>query len=147
MSIAKPLKALLNSLERLSEEHDEIFDTDVREELSEAVYGGFIEPNSTYQLPKTFEMFSDEGDAAVRRALAQFLAAACPIADELGWTKTQRLSAFQDLEVTSREGLTYDEFFGHSQHIVGQAHQELVFAFLLDGVHHASGEVVPVDFA
>jgi hypothetical protein len=110
----KLLSKLLSALESISTDHEEVTDTDVREELATAIYCGFIAPEKSYQLPQSFEMFSDEGDQALRKALAAFFKAACPIADKLGWTEAQRQSAFQDPNVTSAGGLTYDEFFGHA---------------------------------
>jgi hypothetical protein len=114
MSLTKPLSKLLTQLESISEEHEEVFDTDVREEMATAIYCGFIAPKKNYQLPPSFEMFDEDGDAAIRKALSKFLKEACAIADKQGWTKKERQKAFQDPDVTSEGGLSYDEFFGHA---------------------------------
>jgi Ca2+-binding EF-hand superfamily protein len=114
MEIKNELTRLLTQLERIAEVHDELGDTAVREELATAVYSGFIAPMKDFQLPKSFEMFDNDGDSAVRKALAKFLKDACAIADKQGWTEKQRQDAFQDPNVTSEGGLTYDEFFGHA---------------------------------
>ena len=114
MNIKQPLNRLLDNLESITADHEEIFDTDVREELSTAIYCAFITSENGYQTPDSFEMFSDEGNAAVKSAVDSFLRDSCPIAESLGWSEQQRQDAFQDLNVTSKGGLTYDEFFGHA---------------------------------
>jgi hypothetical protein len=57
-------------------------------------------------------MFEPEGDAKVRAALAKFIEAARVEAAGLT-TREDRLRAFQDVSVESREGNTYDEYFGY----------------------------------
>lgn len=109
------LRSLLDALEAVGREHEELYDTDVREQMSEAIVHGFIEPEPGYALASEFGMFSAEGDAAVHRALAGFLAKSHLAARVAGLdTPAKRLEAFQDCDVvTSQEGQAYDSFFGH----------------------------------
>ncbi len=109
------LKRLLVRLEKISRKHDDLCDTIVREEMATAIYNGFLAPSRKFKLPESYEMIDEEGDEMIATALAEFLQSACPIADELGWDEKQRQDAFQDLDVTTPKGLTYDEFFGHSE--------------------------------
>ncbi len=105
------LKNLLNKLDAISKEHEEVGDTDVREQMSEAVYEGFIVQTPGYVLPAEFGMFESEGDIAVRVALSEFIPAAC--GSDIS-TPQKRFAAFQDGFVLSDAGNSYDEYFGHS---------------------------------
>jgi hypothetical protein len=109
------LVAFLVALEEIGEEHDELTDTDVREQMHEAVMNVFIDPREGYTVPETFGMYSPEGDAAVRRVLERFLPRLVAAASEAGLaTPKERLIAFQDTGVeTPRQRSTYDEFFGY----------------------------------
>ena len=105
------LQRLLNKLDAISTESEEINDTDVREQMAEAIYHGFIVQTRGYTLPAEFGMFQPAGDTAVQAALAEFLPAACGAGIA---TPQQRLAAFQDGSVLSDAGNPYDEYFGHS---------------------------------
>jgi hypothetical protein len=110
----KSLKALLNALDKIAEEYDEVLDTDVREEMRQAVESALLEPVPDYQLPDEFAMFEPKGNAKVKAALAKFIASAQAECEAAGLkTRDDRLRAFQDIEVESRDGNTYDEYFGH----------------------------------
>lgn len=111
----RALKKLIDALDKVFEEHEEVGDTDVREQMYDAVHRGFIVPQASYTLPDKFGMFSDEGDKEVRAALQQFLADPEVITaiTSLG-TPEARLTAFQDTEVKSSEGNTYEEYFGYA---------------------------------
>jgi hypothetical protein len=105
------LAKLLERLDAISEAHDEVRDTDVREQMSAAVYHGFIVQTPAYVLPEKFGMFDSAGDVAVRAALAEFLAAARSAALR---TPEERFRAFQNVTVRSKAGSSYDEYFGDS---------------------------------
>lgn len=110
------LKALLNRLETIAEEHGEVTDTDVREQMYAAVYHGFIAQTPGYELPTEFGLFEEEGNEAVRSALADFIEAARTAAQGDGLnTAEKRFDGFQDGSVLSDGGSPYDEFFGHSE--------------------------------
>jgi hypothetical protein len=112
----KALKQLINTLDKVFEEHEEVGDTDVREQMYEAVHKVFIVQQEGYTLPDRFGMFSDEGEKKVRAALVKFLVHPDVLAASKSLkTPEERLAAFQDADVESSEGNTYDEYFGHSE--------------------------------
>ncbi|MEZ6092773.1 MAG: hypothetical protein R3C03_00835 [Pirellulaceae bacterium] len=114
MTIKKQLSKLLASLEKVSVEHEEIFDTLIREDLSDVIYCGFIQPSEDFEMPDSFDMLDDDdADEAIRKALEKFLREANAISEQNGWNAQDRLDAFQDVEVTTKGGLSYEEFFGH----------------------------------
>lgn len=107
------LLELLHRLETVGDAHEELFDSEVREAMDDAVWQGFIRPRPGYALPEQFAMFSPEGDAAVREALAWFLPAANIAADRSGLdTFSKKLKAFQNLEVRTSRQNDYNDFFG-----------------------------------
>jgi hypothetical protein len=108
------LRDLMERLETVGAKHEEVYDTDVRERMSEAVHRAFLKPEPGYQFPPEYGMFEPEGNAAVRHALTEYVKRASARAGALGMSDPQeRLAAFQDAEVaTSGEGQTPDSFFG-----------------------------------
>ncbi len=104
------LKKLLNRLDAIARDHAEIGDTDVREQMFDAVYHGLIAREDGYELPGEFGMYAPEGNAAVRAALAEFMAKAQAAGPG---TPEGRFEAFQNAEVQSDAGHAYDEYFGH----------------------------------
>jgi hypothetical protein len=116
----KSLKRLLDALDDIAEDFGEILDTDVREEMAIAVEKALLAPVAGYALPDDFAMFEPEGNARVRAALARFIEEAKAEAGAAGLvTREDRLRAFQDLDVESREGNTYDEYFGYDESLDG----------------------------
>lgn len=117
--IAGPLQKLLTRMDRIMEKHEELGDTDVREQLHAAVYNAFILAKADYMLPKEFGMFTKTGNRHVRSALATFLTKATNLATKTNWEPGMpRLVAFQDIDMTSENGSTYDVYFGdHPQAI------------------------------
>ena len=105
------LKHLLNRLDAIAEEHGEVTDTDVREQMYEAVYHGFIVQTPGYTLPAEFGLFEAPGNTVVRAALSEFITAACAAGIA---TAADRFAAFQDESVLSDDGNPYDEYFGHA---------------------------------
>ena len=109
------LKELLDEIERIGRRHDELYDTIVREQMAEAILRAFVFDEPDYELPRQFGMESRRADAAIRRALERYIDKARRLARRHGLRDpAQRLRVFEDLEVTSRGGETYDEFFGAS---------------------------------
>ena len=60
------LKQLVDDLDNVFEEHEELGDTDVREQMYEAISKSFIVPQAGYVLPAEFGMFSDDGNKKVQ---------------------------------------------------------------------------------
>ena len=109
------LKQLVDDLDNVFEEHEELGDTDVREQMYEAISKSFIVPQAGYVLPAEFGMFSDDGNKKVQSALRKFLTHpdVLKAASSLK-TPEARLAAFQDTSVRSGAGHTFDEYFGYA---------------------------------
>lgn len=111
------LKELLNNLDKIEVEHDEIFDTAVREEMYTAIEDNFVMPESVSSNVGTyFAMFSDEGNAKVAKVLTQFLNHPDVIATGAKLSSPQaRLDAFQDETIESDEGNMVEDYFGYAE--------------------------------
>jgi hypothetical protein len=111
----KALKQLIDALDEVFAEHEEVGDTAVRQFMFDAVHEAFVVPKVGYELPEKFGMFSEEGDEQVRAALERFLSHQ-EVIDAAKKLKTSqaRLDAFQDGDVESSDGNTYDEYFGYA---------------------------------
>ena len=115
-TMKEALKRLLDALETVFDEHEEVGDTDVKQSMYDAVHAGFFVPQPGYSLPTEFRMFSDEGNKKVRAALQDFLKHPDVLAAAKSLkTAEARLAAFQDGDVESREGNTYDFYFGYAE--------------------------------
>lgn len=113
--IKKALKQFLTALDAVFDEYEEVGDTAVREQMTDAIYFGFIEPRQRYKLPATFGMFSDQGNKLVRGAIEKFLAHPEVIAaGKTLKTSEERINAFQDGDARSSEGNAFDEYFGYT---------------------------------
>jgi len=111
--IAELLKKLLTRMDGIMEKHDELQDTDVRDQVHEAVFDAFVLAKADYELPEEFGMSTKAGNKRVRSALAAFLTKATSVATKANLNPgPPRLAAFQDIEVTSDNGSTYDDYFG-----------------------------------
>ena len=105
----KVLEKLLNSLADIALENGEIYDTDCREQMSDAVFNAFIFEKKDYVIPKTFGLYDKEGNDAVYTALNTYITTMLPLAKEQ--SAEARLEMFQD-DVENEDGETPDEFFG-----------------------------------
>jgi hypothetical protein len=109
------LKKLLDRLDLIGSEHEELFDSDVRESMGDAIMEGFVRHRADYEVPDDFGMFSRKGNEAVRSAIPEFVTTANQRAQLLHQdTFHVRLSAVQDRSVRSDDGTDYDDFLGHS---------------------------------
>jgi len=112
------LRKLLLKLEQIGDRDESIFDTFVRDRLSEAVFCSFNKPDPSYHLPCEFGL-SKEDDIQIREALLEYVQSAQDLAPKLGIrTFHQRLAAFQDSSVRTsddRRWNDYDEFFGTAE--------------------------------
>ena len=110
------LKKLLERLEAIGENHEELFDSEVRGRTGDAIMEGFVRHRHDYIIPDDLGMFSDESNADVKSAIARYISDANQRADELGLRGFhERLSAMQDGSVLSAGRNYYDEFLGHSR--------------------------------
>lgn len=115
MSMERILLELLQDLEAIGEDHEELFDSEVRDRMGEAILAGFVRSIPNYVVSDDLGMFNDRANRRVKEALQSYIEAASPLATELGLvTFHQRLAAFQNPEVrTSGHGWNnFDEFFG-----------------------------------
>jgi len=105
----KALETLLNTLEEIGEEHGEVYDTDCREQMSDAVFISFIFEKSDYVMPNRFGLFTKEGNEAVKVALTKYVNEMLLLAKDADLK--ERLEMFQD-KVYSENGVSQDDFFG-----------------------------------
>jgi hypothetical protein len=109
------LRKLLERLEDIGKEHREVFDSDVRQAMSNALVDGLARLRPDFTLPSTFGMYSPEADEKVYAALQAFLDAARQLVSAEGLaTFHQRLAAIQNHAVITDGGNDFDEFFGTS---------------------------------
>lgn len=106
--------ALLEELERISHEYEEVTDTDVRESMHLALTWYFVWAQERTRFPRSFGMFTVEGDRVVAGAILGFLEAA-ERSGELSSTPVgqTRLDVLQADSATTADGMLYDEFIGH----------------------------------
>lgn len=106
--------ALLDELERISHEHEEVTDTDVRESMHLALTWYFVWAQERTRFPRSFGMFTAEGDRLVADAILRFLDAAERSGDLSNTPVGQaRLDVLQADSATTADGMLYDEFIGH----------------------------------
>jgi hypothetical protein len=109
------LRDLLNRLGQVGVAHEEIYDTECRDRMSNAVFDGFIRPVDGFVLPSDFGLYSPDANARVREALARYIVDATRKATGLQLKSFhQRLAAFQNRDVKSDRGDYYDALFGYS---------------------------------
>ena len=110
-AMREPLVRFFDALEAIGAEHEELYDTDVRERIGAALEQQLI-AGSQGEVSESFGMFSSEGDRLVRDAVASYLGEARPIADALNLGEAARRAAVWDAEAASSEGTPVDEFLG-----------------------------------
>ena len=110
------LRELLETLEEIGRSHEELYDSDCRDTLGDAVFHLFINPSPGYELPDDFGLDSDDANQRVRAALRHYVDSARESAAKLGLADFHaRLAAFQNGDVrTSRGQKQFDAFFGWS---------------------------------
>jgi hypothetical protein len=109
------LRNLLDRLQEIGQEHEEIYDTECRERMSNAILNGFIRPLNDFSLASDFGLYSSDANARVREALGTYISEANKTAKQINLCCFHaRLSAFQNETVRSKhEGVYYDDFFGY----------------------------------
>lgn len=112
--IPKALKQFLTALDRIEAKHDELGDTDVREQIYTAVNRAFINPLDGYILPSTFGMFSEQGNVLVHSAIQRCLEHPQVLeASKTLSNSEDRLNAFQDHNVRTNEETSVFSLFGY----------------------------------
>jgi hypothetical protein len=119
--LRKALEDLLKELLIVSNDNGEIFDTDVREQMFEAVYNGFLKPKEHFVTPDKFGMYSEEANRQIKAALEKYIKRANERAVKIGLSDpNERLAAFQDRDALIGEGedtMLSDDFFGWAESI------------------------------
>jgi hypothetical protein len=116
--IKKALKQLLTAFDKIYAKHEEVGDSDVRDQMYATIYRSFIQPQRGYSLPPKFGMFSDMGNDSVREALHKFLTHPEVLAASRALKSPEdRFAAFQDDDVETSEGTTCFEYFGYSNKV------------------------------
>lgn len=111
------LLELLRRLERLGEHHEELYDSEAREQIGGLVMEGFVRKTPGFFMPERLGMLSDEADSELRQALSEYIEIANRLAEEVGLTSFHaRLAAFQNRTVRSNPAIDvdYEELFGHT---------------------------------
>ncbi len=109
------LQRLLADFERIGDVHDELLDSEVREQVGEALMAAFVRQTSTYEIPETFGMLTDDANGMVRSAIIQFVERAKTICEAERITLFhERLTLLQDGNIRTEHGNDYDEFMGHT---------------------------------
>jgi len=112
--MGETLFELLKRLETIGDAHEELYDSEVREQMGDAIVAAFIRPVDGYVLPTDFGLYSPEANAEVRSAIGDYVAKANPLAIKLGLSRFhERLAAFQDDSVQVNLHRDYEDFFGH----------------------------------
>ena len=110
------LKELLNRLGQVGKNHEEIYDTECRDRMSNAIFDGYIRRLDAFVLPSDFGLYSPEANTAVCEALASYIDRANAQANVLKLRSFhERLSAFQNGDVKSDRKDYFDDFFGYSR--------------------------------
>ena len=110
------LRQLLDTLESIGEAHCELYDTAVRDVLSEVLFACFIDgqPDKLDRVPHSFGMFTDEANLQVRKAMLSFFEGVAKEPNILMLSMgNSRLRYIQNPDVLTMSGQPYDEFFGH----------------------------------
>ena len=108
----EPLVRFLDALEAIGAEHEEVYDTDVRERVGAVIEQVLVAKSQPVTVPGELGMFSPEGNRLVREALAAYLGDAVPRADALELDEAARRAAVWDAGAESTSGLPVDEFLG-----------------------------------
>src|SRR3954469_16117140 len=116
LTVIEGFVALLEELERISHDHEELTDTDVRESIHLVLNHYFVWGFERKQTPCNFGMFSREGDALVSDAILRFLDAVDGSTDASAVPRGQaRLDVLQAGGAKTKSGMMYDELIGHRE--------------------------------
>ena len=111
------LLELLRRLERLGVNHEELYDSEAREQIGGLVMEGFVRKTPGFIMPERLGMLSEEADTELRRTLSEYIDAANRLAEEIGLSSFHaRLAAFQHRAVRTNPTIDvdYEELFGHT---------------------------------
>jgi hypothetical protein len=111
--LREALRRLLDDFDAIEADHGEVYDTDVREAIGLCLHNALFSPQAGYQIPRRFEMLTDEGNASVAAALERFLNHTDAVAlARSALSPAERLAAFEDRSVRSARGNSLNETIG-----------------------------------
>lgn len=109
------LADLLNGLSQIGNNNEEIYDTECRDRISDAIFSGFVRQIPEFALPSDFGLFSNEANLEVGKQIFAYISRANLLADTLQVVSFHaRLAAFQNGTIKSDKGDYFDDFFGYS---------------------------------
>ncbi len=111
------LLELLRRLARLGDSHEELYDSEARDQIGGLVMDGFVRKNPEFIMPERLGMLSEEADSELRQTLSEYIEAANRLAEEIGLSSFHaRLAAFQNRAVRTNPTIDvdYEELFGHT---------------------------------
>ena len=108
------LSGLLDALDEIAGQHEEVFDTDVRERMWEVIQRRYLRLEPGFAIPAQLGMFSEAGNRRLREALEHHLRNLVAVADAFALdTEDKRLHAISHPAVTSEpRAYTFEDFFG-----------------------------------
>ena len=107
------MAALLEDLEKLGKEHEELYDTDVRERLWSVIEDGLIKQTKDFQVPRELGMFSPEANAALAKILKENIKRLREVFAVFDLhTEEKRRASFFNPELHTESGRSVEDFFG-----------------------------------
>ena len=103
----------LGDLEAIGDEHEEIYDTEVRENLWSYLEARFIKYDKEAPLPSSFGMFTEDANEKIRQVFAHNASRLDTIIEvfELD-TVEKRKTSFTNSKLTTERGSKLEDFFG-----------------------------------
>lgn len=115
MAIEQILRKALEELDVVAKDHEEIFDSEVREKMGIAVMDGFVRQMGTSAVPAELDLSTDESNEQVHSILVDFVQSANTAVISTGLSAFHdRLGALQNRGVVTKGGNDYEEYFGHT---------------------------------
>jgi len=104
---------MINGLDSIASEYEGIFDTDVREALSDCIYMYFFtQKNTPSKMQNNFDMIDESANLEIADVIARFLKKANELAEENDWDQARREEEFLSFAGTSIGGSCVDDYFG-----------------------------------
>jgi hypothetical protein len=103
---------LMRRLEAVGNLDESLYDTVVREKMSDPIFFLFLKPTAGYVMPDDYGM-CDEDNRLIKAALQQYIDGALAFSSAIGLgTFHMRLAAFQGENVRTEQSNYFDDFFG-----------------------------------
>ena len=108
------LLQLLQELESIGVDREEVYDTVCRDKMSDVIWNLFILPAKKYKYPDDFGLYSNSSNQEIKQALQTYIDGAnkVKITSHSIVLSQNRLAAFQDTEIETKNKNQFDDFFG-----------------------------------